>query len=103
MNFSTLASKWIVRAGSNFSDYGGQSRSVPKILNHPDYERATDDYDISLFFLSSSLTIDGIKTAIIPLPAQSQKVEDGELAVVAGWGMTVFNNHLFDIRFFLIS
>lgn len=93
MDFSTEVSQWQVKAGSNFSEYGGQTRTVPKIIYHPDYNNDIYDYDICLFFLSSALTIDGIKTAIVPLPAQLQEVEDGVDTFITGWGLTtVFYN-----------
>lgn len=65
---------------------------------HPDYDDWELDYDISLFFLSSPLNIDGASTALIPLPTQSQNVEDGASALVTGWGSTqVFINLFFKI------
>lgn len=53
---------------------------------HPDFDKYILDYDICLIFLSSSLIINGGSTALVPLPAQAQGIDDGANAFVTGWG-----------------
>ena len=71
---------------------------MSRIITHPDFNNLGFDYDISLLFLSSPLNIDGTTTALVPLPAQSQIVDDGASALVTGWGSTqVFINIFFNL------
>ena len=68
---------------------------MSRIITHPDFNNLGFDYDISLLFLSSPLNIDGTTTALVPLPALSQTVDDGASAFVTGWGSTQVFIYLF--------
>lgn len=80
--------------GSTFAGHGGQLNSASRIVMHPDYDKDTFDFNISLYFLMNPFIIDGITTALVPLPVQGQEVDDGAIVFVTGWGGTeVYNNN----------
>ncbi|XP_051570703.1 trypsin-like [Myxocyprinus asiaticus] len=70
------------QSGSNPNE---MSRSVSKIINHPDYNNPKDDNDIALLQLSSSVTFsDYIKP--VCLAAAGSLLATGTSSWVTGWG-----------------
>ncbi|XP_040171370.1 trypsin-4 [Anopheles arabiensis] len=100
---SVLSGKWIltaahctdgsqpesltVRLGSSRHASGGSVIHVARIVQHPDYDQETIDYDYSLLELESVLTFSN-KVQPIALPEQDEAVEDGIMTIVSGWGST---------------
>ncbi|KAI4459622.1 polyserase-related [Holotrichia oblita] len=89
--FTIWPTSWhTIRAGSSFHNSGGQVVGVNAIYNHPNFNRANLDYDISILHLSSSLSF-GPAAAPIPLSTQNQYYSDDTPAVVSGWGALIEN------------
>ncbi|CAH1796669.1 unnamed protein product, partial [Owenia fusiformis] len=67
------------------------SRTVSQVINHPNYNTGTLDYDISVLKLSSPVTY---TNAIRPvcLPSSSMDFAVGLTCVVAGWGTQAFGS-----------
>ncbi|KAL7850297.1 hypothetical protein SRHO_G00196460 [Serrasalmus rhombeus] len=63
------------------------SRSVSKLIMHPDYSSSTHDNDITLLKLSSSVTFTNYITPIC-LAAAGSTFFNGTLTWVTGWGNT---------------
>ncbi|KAI4459635.1 polyserase-related [Holotrichia oblita] len=89
--FTIWPASWhTIRAGSSFHNSGGQVVGVNAIYNHPNFNRANLDFDISILHLSSPLSF-GPAAAPIPLPTQNQYYSDDTPAVVSGWGALIEN------------
>lgn len=76
---------------SNFLDNinEGEIRNARKKKLHPDYNTATDDYDMGLIFLDTPTTYD------IPYPQLNKNdsyPEAGVTAYTMGWGATSFGD-----------
>nr|P35037.5 RecName: Full=Trypsin-3; Flags: Precursor [Anopheles gambiae] len=100
---SVLNSKWIltaahctvnlqpsslaVRLGSSRHASGGTVVRVARVLEHPNYDDSTIDYDFSLMELESELTFSDVVQPV-SLPDQDEAVEDGTMTIVSGWGNT---------------
>merc|ERR1712214_277154 len=69
------------------SDSVEDRREVSKIRSHPRYVQEKADYDVSILFLSSSLTFSST-IAPVCLPASIQSLYTGQVATVTGWGLT---------------
>lgn len=74
-----------IRAGSSLRTLGGISVSVSKIVQHPRYNSNTLDYDISIMYLSWSLTFTPSMHAI-NLPKQGEVLAVGTNTLISGWG-----------------
>ncbi|KAL4928803.1 serine protease [Aspergillus undulatus] len=74
-----------IRAGSSSSNSGGTVVGVSSIAQHPDYNSATVDNDISILTLSEELTFgDGI--GAVDLPSSSALPAAGTVGTLTGWG-----------------
>lgn len=80
-----------IRAGSSTSQSGGQLISVSRLVNHPQYNANTVDFDVAVLWLSSPLNLGTHPISVVPLPSQNEGVGIGQLAQVSGWG-TVCEN-----------
>ena len=66
----------------------GQRISVMEVVNHPMYNNTTDDNDLAILKLTSSLTFnENVLPACLPDPSYTPE-DRGEFAVVSGWGYT---------------
>ncbi|KAF2901182.1 hypothetical protein ILUMI_05000 [Ignelater luminosus] len=74
-----------VRAGSSLVDEGGQIAKVLEICDHPKYDTATFDYDVSVFLLDQPLVL-GAGVQTIPLQHVNEEIPTGTVANVTGWG-----------------
>ena len=62
-------------------------RVIFKIRTHPRYNDKKADYDFAILFLSSPLTFSSTIGAVC-LPASTQSLYTGQVAMVTGWGLT---------------
>ncbi|KAL9702285.1 hypothetical protein quinque_005803 [Culex quinquefasciatus] len=76
-----------VRVGSSLHGSGGQLVSVKRVIQHPQYNPNTIDYDFALLELEQPVQLSEEFFAV-ELPEQDQEVEDGQLLQVSGWGYT---------------
>lgn len=86
--FSSSTSNLVVSLGRQTqegSNPNAVSRSVSRIINHPDYNPSTNDNDISLLRLSSPVTFNSF---ILPvcLAASDSNFNAGVDTWVTGWG-----------------
>ena len=72
------ASYFSVRVGSQFINRGGEIITVGSLINHPDFNPYSFDYDFALLRLTKNIRIDGVTKAIIKLPPANQPINDGE-------------------------
>ncbi|KAK4878342.1 hypothetical protein RN001_010848 [Aquatica leii] len=73
-----------VRAGSNNAESGGEVVQVYEIRQHFSYDITTNDYDVSVLRLATSLT----QGQIINIQPFEEEVPVDIVAVVTGWGAT---------------
>ncbi|XP_055683275.1 trypsin-4-like isoform X2 [Lutzomyia longipalpis] len=85
------ANKFRVRTGSSYHGKEGNYAKVKNIIEHPDYNSETVDYDFSIVELDKPLKFNE-KCNAIKLPSQDEDVEDETLLVVSGWGETQNTN-----------
>ncbi|KAL1398337.1 hypothetical protein pipiens_009057 [Culex pipiens pipiens] len=76
-----------VRVGSSLHGSGGQLVPVKRVIQHPQYNPKTSDFDFSLLELEQPVQLSEEFFAV-ELPEQDQEVEDGQLLQVSGWGAT---------------
>jgi len=74
-----------IRAGSTYSQQGGQLIQVASVVNHPSYNPFTLNNDVSIMHLVSAL-LPGSGIASIGMPVQGAGTAAGTMARVAGWG-----------------
>lgn len=80
------ASALSVRAGSTYSQSGGQLIPVSKIVQHSSYNDNTLNNDIAVMILRSPLNLNGNSVSAIRLPNQGENVGVGANGQVSGWG-----------------
>lgn len=85
--------------GSNNNYNGGDIIQVLEIMNHPQYDPSTSDYDFSILRLLTPIIFDGKTKASIKLPPANDPIRDGTKVFVTGWGET--NNFDDDADFML--
>ncbi|KAL1400957.1 hypothetical protein pipiens_007006 [Culex pipiens pipiens] len=76
-----------VRVGSSLHGSGGQLVPVKRVIQHPQYNPNTIDFDFALLELEQPVQLSEEFFAV-ELPEQDQEVEDGQLLQVSGWGYT---------------
>ncbi|KAL3441852.1 trypsin-like cysteine/serine peptidase domain-containing protein [Aspergillus insuetus] len=79
------ASSLSIRAGSSSSSGGGTVVRVSSIAQHPDYDAATTNNDISILTLAEDLTF-GSGIQAVDLPTSSALPTAGTTAIATGWG-----------------
>lgn len=67
---------------------GGDVIFVAAIINHPNFDRFSLDYDFALLRLKSKIVLNGVTKAAIKLPSASDVIKDGTNVLVSGWGLT---------------
>lgn len=92
VNISILSLYWIF-----FTFWDGSGKiikknteflQVSKIINHPNYNVKTVDYDFALLSLAASINLDGRTKAVIALPLANELIADGTVVQISGWGTT---------------
>uniref|UniRef100_A0A182MAL4 trypsin n=1 Tax=Anopheles culicifacies TaxID=139723 RepID=A0A182MAL4_9DIPT len=82
--FGINADSLAVRLGSSRHASGGTLVQVARVVEHPNYNENTIDYDYSLLELEGELTFsDAVQP--VDLPEQDEPVEDGTMTTVSGW------------------
>uniref|UniRef100_A0A182QTY3 trypsin n=1 Tax=Anopheles farauti TaxID=69004 RepID=A0A182QTY3_9DIPT len=76
-----------VRLGSSRHADGGTVVRVVRVVQHPNFDYSNIDYDYSLLELESELSFSD-KVQPVSLPKQDEKVNDGTMTTVSGWGNT---------------
>lgn len=96
-----------VRLGSSLWASGGVFVAVQTAINHPDYNSANTDSDVSLVILNEAVPIGGgtgISNAVLPHPTTT--LPAGMPISVAGWGLTEANTisaQLLNINIYVID
>lgn len=76
-----------VRVNSSFYAQGGSVVRVSRYIRHPRYSNSNGDFDYALLELAEPLNFtSGVQP--IALPSENAKFEDGQIAMVSGWGDT---------------
>ncbi|MGW5052125.1 serine protease [Actinokineospora sp. NPDC004072] len=82
-----------VRAGTDDLGRGGDVRRVSTVVQHPDYDPGTSDYDISVLRLRTPLILG---PEITPIAVADTEPHAGEWAWVVGWGAVVEYGQIVD-------
>ncbi|KAJ1528989.1 hypothetical protein ONE63_007356 [Megalurothrips usitatus] len=78
------ASSMTIRAGSSVRGVGGTVRRVVDVLQHPEYNAKSTDYDLSVLVLEADLPSNDRGIAAITLVVDAPP--EGALGTVSGWG-----------------
>ncbi|XP_068083832.1 trypsin-7 [Anabrus simplex] len=76
-----------IRAGTSSRGSGGTVHQAVEIVEHPNFDYWTLDYDFALIRVSTPFPV-GSNVRKIELPSQGEAVAAGTSAVVTGWGAT---------------
>uniref|UniRef100_A0A8C5GIR2 Zgc:100868 n=1 Tax=Gouania willdenowi TaxID=441366 RepID=A0A8C5GIR2_GOUWI len=82
---ASLLTVYVGRQTQGSSNPNEVSRSVSSVINHPNYNSATNDNDIALLKLSSTVTFTNYIRPVC-LAASGSSVHSGEDVWVTGWG-----------------
>uniref|UniRef100_A0A8C5AVG7 Peptidase S1 domain-containing protein n=1 Tax=Gadus morhua TaxID=8049 RepID=A0A8C5AVG7_GADMO len=93
---SLINNLWVLTAGQAGSNPNEQSRTISRIVCHPDYSGTTNDNDICLLELSSAVTFTDY-IAPVCLAADGSTFNSGIINWVTGWGTTSFGGSAADI------
>ena len=85
---SSSASKIMVRVGTKFNSLGGDLSRVVKLINHPSYNPKNSDFDVAVIHLKKPIKLVPRVKEIVKLAAQNEKIDDGTVVFVTGWGDT---------------
>lgn len=78
----------IVRVGTKYSRLGGELFRVKKLINHPNYNNDTNQFDAAILQLAKNIVMKPGVKEIIKLAAPTEKIADGSLMMTSGWGDT---------------
>ncbi|XP_052751036.1 vitellin-degrading protease-like [Galleria mellonella] len=81
-------SDYEVRVGSSSNTRGGDVYSVGDFVSHPGFSYKGMDSDIALIWLSRPIVFNE-NASSIDLMESGKELEDGDMAIVTGWGNTV--------------
>lgn len=76
-----------LRAGSSFLSKGGVEFRLSKIIEHPQFESGSFDFDFALLKFSVEV-IFRLKTRPIKLPKENERLKAGTRCVISGFGFT---------------
>jgi trypsin len=85
---SINAKQVTVRVGSKYNDLGGELFKVSKIRVHPQYTTEASDFDVAVLILGKPIVLIPKVKEIIKLAAKDDKIADGTILFVSGWGLT---------------
>ncbi|KAL9692055.1 hypothetical protein quinque_015955 [Culex quinquefasciatus] len=77
---------YAVRVGSTDRNQGGLLAAVKTIIQHPDYDRDSWQYDFTLLELTEKLPLG---KSVQPIELTQLEPEVGQLCLVSGWGATL--------------
>lgn len=83
--FRITAPQLSIRAGSSTRNSGGIVVQVAQLHQHPFYNSATIDYDVTVLRLATPLTF-GSTIGPATLPPVNHQLISGEVSVITGWG-----------------
>jgi trypsin len=86
--FGIKAKQVTVRIGSKYNDLGGELFKVAKIIVHPQYTTEDSDFDVALLILGKQIVMKPKVKEIVKLAAKDDKLADGTIVFVSGWGHT---------------
>ncbi|XP_035454806.2 vitellin-degrading protease-like [Spodoptera frugiperda] len=81
----SLANEFQIRAGSSYSEKGGQLYPVGEILWHPSFDYGKMDSDIAILWLPKPLVFSD-KIRPVQLMGRGEEIKDGDDTIVTGWG-----------------
>lgn len=81
-----VLSQTAFRAGSTVHASGGLLIPVTQIVNHPQYNAGTIDFDLNVMQFAAISFTAGIQA--VALPTHGQETAAGSIANIAGWGST---------------
>ncbi|ETN59768.1 hypothetical protein AND_008632 [Anopheles darlingi] len=78
-----------VRAGSSFRNRGDDVHAAEVVIEHPDYDPDSTDFDYALIELATPIELDGVTKKAIELQHEDDTgPEEDEHGLVSGWGAT---------------
>uniref|UniRef100_A0A1L8DQP6 trypsin n=1 Tax=Nyssomyia neivai TaxID=330878 RepID=A0A1L8DQP6_9DIPT len=83
----STADSFTVRAESSFHGRDGVVHKIKRIIQHPQFDYSTIDYDFSILELETPVTFNE-RLRPIGLPEQDEDVPDNTALLVSGWGNT---------------
>ncbi|XP_046623669.1 trypsin-like isoform X1 [Neodiprion virginianus] len=78
-----------IRVGSDYFHEGGTVHEIEYAIFHPEFNETTQDYDLALLRLNTSLTLSNSVQAV-KLPSLNQNYPEGTIFSMASWGASVF-------------
>lgn len=75
-----------IRAGTSIRNYGGQILQVKRVIDHPQYDVNTIDYDISILELENPVEYTQ-NIQPIDLIEENVPIKPGTMMTVTGWGL----------------
>ncbi|CAH2267889.1 jg21942 [Pararge aegeria aegeria] len=80
-------SNWRMRVGSTNANSGGVVHNTARILNHPNYNARTTDFDIAILRTSTRITFNtNVRAGAIA--GTNYNLPDGSVVWAIGWGTT---------------
>lgn len=76
--------------GTSYRTQGGVIFAIEEVVNHPDYNDVTLEFDVCVLRVGADLT--GVNISPIALDPIGTEHVSGTRAVVSGWGVTVSTN-----------
>ncbi|RVE43714.1 hypothetical protein evm_011629 [Chilo suppressalis] len=76
-----------IRAGSSFSERGGELYPVGDMLAHPDFSFSKMDNDIAVIWMAKPFKFSE-NVAPVEMAELGEEIQDGDLTEVTGWGNT---------------
>lgn len=84
-----------IRVGSSSYSEGGVIHEVKRVIQNSRYNENTTDYDFALLELKQSIEFNDYAQSI-KLSRMKDRVKDGTVVLVTGWGDTVEDGELSD-------
>lgn len=86
---SNPASAMTISGGSDLLNSPYRKRvDVKRYVVHPEYDENSLEFDIAVLFLLDPLVLNGRTMQPVALPTANDKLSDGTMVKVSGWGVT---------------
>lgn len=99
---TTMTDNIVLRIGSTSRDRNGQLVKVSHVIQHPNFNPNTFDYDFSLLRFASLISFGG-SVQPVKLPKEGEVLRSGVLCNVSGWGLTEDMDVPLDLRSTTVS